>query len=122
MAGARGVRLRPHHQDEIRHKIQASQIVNRLEDYVFSKVELQPAQVTAALGLLRKCMADLSENKQEVTVRHIESLTEEQTRLMAEEVIEQVRSSSSVRPIEPDPVHDSLQAGVSGSKAAQTDS
>lgn len=46
--------------DEHRLKIQTSMIINRLTDFVNSKVELSPAQVTAALGLLKKSLPDLS--------------------------------------------------------------
>ena len=53
-------RLRPRHQDEVRSKIQASQLVNRLSNHVFGKVELSATQVRAAEVLLRKCVPDLS--------------------------------------------------------------
>lgn len=46
--------------DEHRKKIQASMLINRLQDFVNSKVEMSPAQVTAALGLLKKALPDLS--------------------------------------------------------------
>jgi len=46
--------------DEHRKKIQTSMLINRLSDFVNSKVELNPAQVTAALGLLKKSLPDLS--------------------------------------------------------------
>ena len=45
--------------DEHRLKIQTSMLINRLTDFVNSKVELNPAQVTAALGLLKKSLPDL---------------------------------------------------------------
>jgi len=45
--------------DEHRLKIKTSQLINRLNDFVNSKVELTPAQVTAALGLLKKSLPDL---------------------------------------------------------------
>ncbi len=53
-------RLRAYHQDEIRTKIQASQLVNRLTDHVFGKVEMSPTQVRAAEVLLKKSVPDLS--------------------------------------------------------------
>ena len=52
-------KLRPKHTDEIRNKIRASQLVNRLENHVFGKVEMNSTQVTAALGLLKKCVPDI---------------------------------------------------------------
>ena len=55
----RGVRLNPQHDERTRAKIQTSQIVNRLEKFVDGKVEMSAAQVTAALGLLRKTLPDL---------------------------------------------------------------
>lgn len=55
----KGVRLNPKHDERTRAKIQTSQIINRLESFVEGKVELSAAQVTAALGLLRKTLPDL---------------------------------------------------------------
>lgn len=58
-------RLNPRHQDMVRDKIRASQLVNRLEDHVLGKgkdnkpIELSSTQVAAALGLLKKCVPDL---------------------------------------------------------------
>ena len=54
-------RLRPKHQDEVRDKIRASQLINRLQDHVFDKKKiLHASQVNAALGLLKKCVPDLT--------------------------------------------------------------
>lgn len=53
-------KLKPLHSDEVRAKIQASQLVNRLTDHVFGKVELSPTQVSAAKILLGKSVPDLS--------------------------------------------------------------
>lgn len=52
-------RLRPHHQDEIRAKIQTSQLINRLEDHAFGKIELSPSQVRSIEVLLKKTISDL---------------------------------------------------------------
>lgn len=46
--------------DETRLKIKTSQIINRLTSFINGEVEMQPAQVTAALGLLKKSLPDLS--------------------------------------------------------------
>lgn len=54
-------RLRARHQDEIRTKIQASQLVNRLTAHALGKTEMTPTQVKAAEILLRKSMPDLSQ-------------------------------------------------------------
>lgn len=54
------IRKRLYHPDEVRAKIQTSQIVNRLNDYVFGKIELTKGQVSAALGLLNKVIPNLA--------------------------------------------------------------
>jgi hypothetical protein len=54
-------RLRPRHQDEIREKIRASQLVNALEKHVLGRRKMKPTQVAAALGLLKKCVPDLAQ-------------------------------------------------------------
>lgn len=48
------------HSDEVRTKIQTSQLVNRLMGHVNGTVEMTPSQVTAGLGLLKKAMPDLA--------------------------------------------------------------
>lgn len=48
------------HQDDVRAKIQASQLVNRLQSHVDGKTELSPSQIKAAEILLRKSLPDLS--------------------------------------------------------------
>ena len=53
-------RLNPRHQEMVREKIRASQIVNRLENHIFGEVELSASQVQAASVLLRKCVPDLT--------------------------------------------------------------
>jgi hypothetical protein len=49
-----------------RERIKTSMLVNRLSDFVEGKAVMDSAQVTAALGLLRKALPDLS--AQDVTV------------------------------------------------------
>jgi hypothetical protein len=46
-------------EEKISKKIQTSMIVNRLIDYVNGKIKLEPAQVTAAIALMRKTLPDL---------------------------------------------------------------
>ncbi len=60
-------------ENDVRLKIQGSKVVNRLIEFVNGNVVLEPAQVTAGLGLLRKVLPDLSqsENKTEVTHRYV---------------------------------------------------
>lgn len=47
------------HDDFTRQRIKTTQLVNRLENHVLGKVEMQSTQVTAALGLLKKSLPDL---------------------------------------------------------------
>lgn len=53
-------RIRKHHQDEIRAKIQASQLVNRLTSHALGEVELSATQIRAIEILLKKSVPDLS--------------------------------------------------------------
>ena len=56
-------RIRLQHQDEVRARIQASQLVNRLTNHALGKLKkkgMDASQVTAALGLLKKCLPDLN--------------------------------------------------------------
>ena len=46
--------------DRTKLRIQTSQIVNRLEDHIFGNIKMEPSAVTAALGLLKKKVPDLS--------------------------------------------------------------
>lgn len=64
------------HDDETRAKIKTSQLINRLQSYVLGEVKLDSGQVTAALGLLRKTIPDLSqtENKNEHIHRYVARL------------------------------------------------
>lgn len=54
------------HDTKTRERIRTSQLINRLEKFVLSedeqgaKVELSQAQVTAALGLIKKTLPDLA--------------------------------------------------------------
>lgn len=52
-------RLNPMHQEMVRTKIQASQLVNVLESHVLGRKKLKSTQIRAALGLLAKCVPDL---------------------------------------------------------------
>jgi len=56
-----------------RRKIQAGLLTKRLILYVNGKIQLEPAQVTAALGLLKKVLPDtvFVEHAGEVTTRVI---------------------------------------------------
>lgn len=49
-----------HLSEEHRLKIQTSQLINRLTSFINGDVKLEAAQVTAALGLLKKSLPDLA--------------------------------------------------------------
>lgn len=51
-------RLRATHQQDVRRKIQASQIINRLQDYFQGKVELTQGQIQSAKILLDKSVSN----------------------------------------------------------------
>jgi hypothetical protein len=53
-------RLRKLHSDDVRAKIQTSQLVNRLTDHALGKLELSPTQVRAIEVLMKKTLPDLS--------------------------------------------------------------
>ena len=48
------------HQDDVRRKIQTSQLINRLTDHALGTVELSNTQVRAIEILLKKSIPDLS--------------------------------------------------------------
>ncbi len=61
--------------DRTRERISTSMIRNRLESFIEGKLELSPHQVTAALGLLKKVIPDLS--SKELTIKKpLEGLSE----------------------------------------------
>ena len=72
------------HSQRTRDKIQTSMLLNRLSDFVEGKVELSPAQVTAALGLVKKTLPDLSSvqhsGDDENPVEHVHKITLEGVR------------------------------------------
>ena len=53
-------RINKLHQADVRSKIQASQLINRLTDHALGKVELEATQVRAIEILLKKTIPDLS--------------------------------------------------------------
>lgn len=48
------------HPDDVRQKIQASQLCNRLHKHAFGEIEMTATQVRSAEILLKKAMPDLS--------------------------------------------------------------
>jgi len=57
--------MRPYQDERARAAIQTSQLLNRLRDHVFGKIELSPTQVKSCEILLRKTLPDLS------TIEHV---------------------------------------------------
>lgn len=53
-------KLRIRHSDEVRAKIQASQLINRLSNHALGETEMSVTQIRAAEILLRKSVPDLS--------------------------------------------------------------
>lgn len=47
------------HSDEVRMKIKASQLINRLQKHVDGEVDLDASQVSSAKALLNKVLPDL---------------------------------------------------------------
>jgi hypothetical protein len=62
--------LRPKHSDEIRAKIQASMLVNALQDNVTGKKKLNAGQIKSAEILLRKSVPDLTATELSGMVEH----------------------------------------------------
>lgn len=58
-------RLRRNHQQSVRDKIRASQLVNYLEKHALTGegFEYAPTRVKAAAALLNKCLPDLARNE-----------------------------------------------------------
>ena len=54
-------RLRAKHQDEIRTKIQTSQLINRLQECGLGELELRHDQLRSIEILLKKSLPDLSQ-------------------------------------------------------------
>ena len=63
--GARGVRLRKTHQEDVRRKIQASQIINYLQKHALENTGSENAntRVRAAATLLNKVIPDVSQHE-----------------------------------------------------------
>lgn len=53
-------RLRKLHQEDVRAKIQTSQLINRLENHALNGLELSATQIKAIEVLIRKTLPDLS--------------------------------------------------------------
>lgn len=74
MAGKPGMHrkaLNPAAVERIRQRIKADRLIDALENHVLADKEMTKSQVSAALGLLKKCVPDLSaiEMSGEMTVK-----------------------------------------------------
>ena len=69
------IRKRLSHDQKTREKIQTSQLINRLHDNAFGKIDLTPSQIKSIEILLKKALPDLQaiehtgEVEQNVTVK-----------------------------------------------------
>jgi hypothetical protein len=62
--------LKPHHQDDVRRKIQVSQIINRFQDALEGKIELTAVQVSCGKVLLDKSLSNLTSTEITGEVNH----------------------------------------------------
>lgn len=81
-------RLNRKHQEFVRDKIRATQLVNRLENHAFGEVDLTPTQIKAIEILLRKCVPDLS------AVTHSGSVEHKHARQMSDDELAHIASGS----------------------------
>jgi len=67
VAGVAGMHKRastsPATAEAIRSRIQAGVIADRLKKHVLGQIDMSPSQVTAGLGLLKKCVPDLAQTE-----------------------------------------------------------
>jgi hypothetical protein len=72
----------PFHPDEVRAKIRATELVNRLHSHIFDKLELSLSQVRAIDILLKKCVPDLTRTliTADLNVRYVAELPKMLTR------------------------------------------
>lgn len=63
--------LRPRHQDEIKAKIQTSQLLNRLQNHIDGTIELSSTQIDAIKFLMNKTLSNaptITDNKTDVSM------------------------------------------------------
>lgn len=85
MAGKKGMHIRllnPAAMEVIRAKIESEKLVNSLQNHVYGIQEMRPSQVTAALGLLRKSIPDLTAIEHSGTGENGEIKTKSTVRLV----------------------------------------
>lgn len=84
-------KLRPRTQDQIRAKIQVSQILNLLQDHVLNGTEVAHTRITAGLALIKKVLPDaihesIEQNNQ---AQALQAISQAQLTLMAQEMVRQ---------------------------------
>jgi len=62
--------------EQTRQKVQASQLINRLQNHVLGTIGLSATQVRAAEILLKKTLPDLTESKNVNIVRRVSELSD----------------------------------------------
>jgi hypothetical protein len=60
-------KLRITHQDDVRKKIQCTQLINRLMGHIDGKLQLAPTQIRAIEVLLNKSLPNLSDVRMDMT-------------------------------------------------------
>lgn len=68
--------------EQHRNRIRAAMLTNRLQNFVMGRIEMSPAQVTSALGLLKKVVPDLQ------AIEHSGTIVEEIHTVSAEPLTE----------------------------------
>lgn len=78
-------RRKPSADEALRAQIRSDRLITRLEDYVLGDVDLKPPQVSAALGLLRKTIPDLTAVDQsgEIDVRRACDMSDDELAAIA---------------------------------------
>jgi len=66
------------HPEQVRARIRATELINRLQSHIFDGLELSMSQVHAICALLRKCVPDLTSTTvtADMTVRYVAHLPE----------------------------------------------
>lgn len=55
-------KIKPHHQEDVRKKIQATQLINRLNSYIEGAIQLTDGQIKAIKILLDKSVSNADSN------------------------------------------------------------
>lgn len=88
---ARGVRLRPRHQEEIRAKIQTVQILKVIQDHILTGTEIASTRISAGLKLLDKVLPNAIPEAIEANnqAQALQAIQQAQLMAMAQEMLRQ---------------------------------